>query len=119
MQIVKIDAMKKSVTKMTIALLHILTNLKTTQTNVKKICLLCMYIYRYVGFKKKWTTGFYSKHPATEGNLPVRVLKYKCQMQLKMHSDRSGSQNLEFEFFGSPMKLRVYGMLNKGVFKKN
>ena len=29
-------------------------------------------------------------------NLPVRVLKYKCQMQLKMHSDRSGSQNLEF-----------------------
>ena len=41
--------------------------------------------------------GFYSKYPATtEGNLPVRVLKYKCQMQLKMHSERSGSQNLEF-----------------------
>ena len=78
-----------------------------------------MYIYRYVGFKKKWTTGFYSKYPATEGNLPVRVLKYKCQMQLKMHSDRSGSQNLEFEFFGSPMELRVYGKLNKGFFKKN
>ena len=77
-----------------------------------------MYIYRNVGFKNKWTTGFYSKYPATEGNLPVRVLKYKCQMQLKMHSDRSGSQNLEFGFFGSPMELRVYGKLNKGFFKK-
>ena len=56
-----------------------------------------MYILgTYVLFKKKWTTGFYSKYPATtEGNLPVRVLKYKCQMQLKMHSDRSGSQKLE------------------------
>ena len=67
------------------------------KTNKCQKNLLALYVYtRYVWFKKKWTTGFYSKYPATEGNLPVRVLKYKCQMQLKMHSDRSGSKNLEF-----------------------
>lgn len=73
MQIVKIDAMKKSVTKMTIALLHILTYLKTNKCQKN---LLALYVH--VGFKNKWTTGFYSKYPATEGNLPVWVLKYKC-----------------------------------------
>ena len=86
------------------------------KTNKCQKNLLALYVH--VGFKNKWTTGFYSKYPATEGNLPIRVLKYKCQMQLKMHSDRSGSQNLEFGFFGSPMELRVYGKLNKGFSKK-
>ena len=93
------------------------TYLLKNKTNKCQKNLLALYVH--VGFKNKWTTGFYSKYPATtEGNLPIRVLKYKCQMQLKMHSDRSGSQNLEFGFFGSPMELRVYGKLNKGFSKK-
>ena len=53
MQIVKIDAMKKSVTKMTIALLH--KYFKTKQTNVKKILLA---LYEHMSDSKR------NGHPA-------------------------------------------------------
>ena len=57
MQIVKIDAMKKSVTKMTIALLHILTYLKTNKCQ-KNLLALYVHILCMSDSKRNGQLGF-------------------------------------------------------------